>query len=147
MPAAMFALFASLLLPLTSLSAQQPPPVHPGARVRVSEECRKVWSFAMTPSSQQMEPPATPGQFMLVIPALFGGLAFGVPGAVAGGVIGDAVTDSIAGLFEGSVADWLRGRGFDESREAVTTSLGKMSGCPLGSGVVLSVALIAGIRI
>ena len=84
---------------------------------------------------------------LLTIPALAGGLAYGVPGAVAGGVIGDAITDSIAGLFEGAVAEWLRARGYDESREAVTTSLGKMAGCLFGSGLVLSVALAAGIAL
>ncbi len=83
---------------------------------------------------------------LLVIPALWGGLAFGVAGAIAGGVIGDALTDAIAGFFEGSIAEWLRGKGIEESREALTSSLGKMSGCLLGAGLVLSLALAAGIR-
>ena len=82
---------------------------------------------------------------LLVIPALWGGIAFGVAGAIAGGVIGDALTDAIAGFFEGSIAEWLRERGIEESREAVTTALGKMSGCLLGAGMVLSVALLLGI--
>lgn len=84
---------------------------------------------------------------LLAIPALLGGITFGVPGAVAGGVVGDAVTDAVAGLFEGSVAEWLRARGFDESREAVTTALGKMSGCLFGSGAVLSIALLMGVSL
>jgi hypothetical protein len=83
---------------------------------------------------------------LLTIPALWGGIRFGVAGAIAGGVIGDAITDAIAGFFEGSIAEWLRKRGFEESREAVTTSLGKMAGCLLGSGVVLSFALLMGIK-
>ncbi len=83
---------------------------------------------------------------LLVIPALWGGMAFGVAGAIAGGVIGDALTDAVAGFFEGGVAEWLRGKGIEESREAVTSSLGKMSGCLLGAGLVLSLALAAGIR-
>lgn len=83
---------------------------------------------------------------LLVIPALWGGLVFGVAGAIAGGVIGDALTDAIAGFFEGSIAEWLRGKGIEESREALTSSLGKMSGCLLGAGMVLSLALAAGIR-
>jgi len=81
---------------------------------------------------------------LLVIPALWGGILFGVPGAIAGGVIGDALTDGIAGFFEGSIAEWLRRRGVEESREALTTALGKMSGCLIGSGVVLSLALAFG---
>ena len=83
---------------------------------------------------------------LLTIPALWGGISFGVAGAIAGGVIGDALTDSIAGFFEGSIAEWLREKGIVESREAVTTSLGKMAGCLFGSGAVLSIALIMGIK-
>ncbi|KPK60768.1 MAG: hypothetical protein AMS21_09340 [Gemmatimonas sp. SG8_38_2] len=82
---------------------------------------------------------------LLAIPALFGGIVFGIPGAIAGGVIGDSITDGVAGFFEGYIAERLRSRGFEESREAVTTSLGKMSGCLLGSGAVLSLAFLAGI--
>ncbi len=82
---------------------------------------------------------------LLTIPAIWGGLAFGVAGAIAGGVIGDALTDGIAGFFEGSIAEWLRARGIEESREPVTTALGKMAGCLLGSGLVLSLALMLGI--
>jgi len=82
---------------------------------------------------------------MLTIPALWGGIMFGVAGAIAGGIIGDALTDSIAGFFEGSIAEWLRGKGIEESREAITTALGKMSGCLFGSGAVLTIALLIGI--
>jgi len=83
---------------------------------------------------------------LLTIPALWGGILFGVTGAIVGGVIGDALTDGIAGFFEGGIAQWLRKKGIEESREPVTTGLGKMAGCLLGSGIVLSVALVAGIK-
>ncbi len=83
---------------------------------------------------------------MLTIPALWGGILFGVAGAIAGGVIGDSLTDAIAGFFEGGIAEWLQERGIVESREAVTTSLGKMAGCLFGSGVVLTIALLVGIE-
>lgn len=83
---------------------------------------------------------------LLTIPALWGGVVFGVAGAVAGGVVGDALTDSVAGFFEGSIAQWLRDRGIEESREPISTALGKMSGCLLGSGIVLSLAWLAGIE-
>ena len=83
---------------------------------------------------------------LLTIPSLWGGILFGVAGAIAGGIIGDAITDAIAGFFEGSIAEWLRKRGIEESREALTTSLGKMAGCFLGGGVVLTVALFIGIK-
>ena len=82
---------------------------------------------------------------LLTIPALWGGILYGVAGAIAGGIIGDAITDAIAGFFEGSIAEWLRKKGIEESREAITTSLGKMTGCLLGSGIVLTVALFIGI--
>jgi len=83
---------------------------------------------------------------MLVVPALWGGILYGVPGAIAGGVIGDALTDAIAGFFEGSVAKWLRENGVEESREPITTALGKMGGCLFGAGSTLSVALIFGVQ-
>ena len=83
---------------------------------------------------------------LLTIPALWGGILFGVAGAIAGGIIGDAVTDAIAGFFEGSIAEWLRKKGIEESREAVTTAFGKMTGCLFGSGLVLTLALIIGIQ-
>jgi len=82
---------------------------------------------------------------LLTIPALWGGVLFGVAGAIAGGVVGDALTDGIAGFFEGGIAEWLREQGIEESREPVTTSLGKMAGCLVGSGLVLSIALLLGI--
>jgi hypothetical protein len=84
---------------------------------------------------------------LLVIPALAGGLTFGVAGAIAGSVIGDALTDAVAGFFEGAMAEWLRAHGFEESRETVTTALGKMAGCLLGSGLVLTLALLLGIEL
>jgi len=83
---------------------------------------------------------------LLTIPALWGGAVFGVAGAIAGGVIGDALTDAVAGFFEGGVAQWLRAKGIEASREPLSTALGKMAGCLLGSGLVLSVALSLGIR-
>lgn len=81
---------------------------------------------------------------LLTIPALWGGHLFGVAGAIAGGVVGDALTDAIAGFFEGGIAEWLRAKGIEESREAVTCALGKMAGCLLGSGIVLSIAMVLG---
>lgn len=84
---------------------------------------------------------------MLTIPALWGGTMYGVAGAIAGGIVGDALTDAIAGFFEGSIAQWLREKGIEESREPVTTALGKMTGCLVGSGIVLTIALIIGIQL
>ncbi len=82
---------------------------------------------------------------LLAIPALWGGMHFGVGGAIAGGLIGDALSDGIAGFFEGGIAESLRRRGIEEAREPVTASLGKMAGSLLGGGLVLTVALLFGI--
>lgn len=82
---------------------------------------------------------------LLAIPAVWGGITFGIAGAIAGTVVGDAITDGVAGFFEGHIAAWLRARGFGESREAVVTSLGKMAGCLLGAGLVLTAAWLIGI--
>jgi hypothetical protein len=76
---------------------------------------------------------------LLVIPATLGGVHFGAVGVLAGAVIGDAITDAIAGFFEGGIARWLRSKGIVESRDPITTSFGKMAGCLLGAGIVLSV--------
>lgn len=84
---------------------------------------------------------------LLAVPILAGGLSFGMVGAIVGGVIGDALTDATAGFFEGGIAEWLRTHGYIESREMVTTSLGKMAGCLLGSGIVLTVAILFGINL
>jgi hypothetical protein len=84
---------------------------------------------------------------LLAVLAVWGGVTFGVAGAIAGGVAGDAVTDGIAGLFEGGIAKWLRGKGIDESREPVTTALGKMAGCLFGSGLAVTLALLFGVQV
>ena len=84
---------------------------------------------------------------LLAVFALGGGVWFGVAGAIAGSAIGDALTDIIAGFFEGGVAQWLRKRGIEEAREPVTTALGKMAGCLFGSGLVLTVAFISGLKV
>lgn len=82
---------------------------------------------------------------LLTIPALTGGIYYGVAGAIAGGIIGDSLTDGIAGFFEGSLSEWLRKKGIEESREGLTTSLGKMAGCLFGSGIILTIALLFGV--
>jgi len=81
---------------------------------------------------------------LLAVPALLGGMQFGAIGALAGAVIGDAITDSIAGFFEGGIARWLRSKGIEEARDPITSSLGKMAGCLLGAGIVLTV--ISGVQ-
>lgn len=84
---------------------------------------------------------------LLAIPAVWGGAFFGVAGAIAGTIIGDAITDGIAGFFEGSISEALEKKGIQAAREPITTSLGKMAGCLLGSGIVLTFLFLIGIKI
>jgi hypothetical protein len=54
--------------------------------------------------------------------------------------VGDAITDGISGLFEGKMAEWLRKHNIEEARTPLSSSMGKMSGCLLGVGIVLTAA-------
>ena len=77
---------------------------------------------------------------ILAVLAIFGGHFAGVAGAIIGGVVGNAITDGIAGIFEGHMAEKLRLRLVPEERTMLRSAVGKMAGCLLGAGVVLIVA-------
>ena len=77
---------------------------------------------------------------VLVVVALIGAQLAGVFGAIAGGVVGNALTDGIAGLFEGYTAERARRNRISEQRTAIGSALGKMAGCLLGAGAVLMVS-------
>ena len=57
-----------------------------------------------------------------------------------GGLIGDSITNSLAGIFEGSASEYLRKRGIEEARTPVSASMGKMSGSLIGAGITLTLA-------
>ena len=76
----------------------------------------------------------------LGLAALIGANFAGVLGAIVGGAVGDSITDGYAGLFEGKMAEYLRKHGIDEARTSLSASMGKMSGCLLGVGIVLTLA-------
>lgn len=76
---------------------------------------------------------------ILAVLAIFGGYFAGVTGAIIGGVVGNALTDGIAGIFEGQMAEKLRERFVPEERTMLKSAVGKMAGCLLGAGVVLTV--------
>ena len=76
---------------------------------------------------------------ILAVMAIFGGEIGGVMGAVIGGVVGNAVTDGIAGIFEGLIAETARAARISDKRTMLGSAVGKMSGCLLSAGVVLSV--------
>ena len=75
----------------------------------------------------------------LGVAALIGANFAGILGAVVGGAVGDSITDGFAGLFEGKVAEHLRKHGSEEARTPLSSSMGKMSGCLIGVGMVLTI--------
>jgi len=76
----------------------------------------------------------------LGVAALIGASFAGILGAIIGGAVGDSITDGYAGLFEGKMAEYLRRHGIDEARTPLSSSMGKMSGCLIGVGIVLTIA-------
>ena len=76
----------------------------------------------------------------LVIVAMIGAEFAGVLGAIVGSAVGDAITDGFAGVFEGRVAEYLRRHEIEEARTALSSSMGKMSGCLLGAGTMITIA-------
>lgn len=79
---------------------------------------------------------------ILAIMAVTGGELAGVAGAIIGGVVGNAVTDGIAGIFEGGFAEKLRAKNVDVKRTVMGSAIGKMAGCLLGAGIVMVFASI-----
>jgi hypothetical protein len=75
---------------------------------------------------------------LLTVGAVIGASGFGIIGALVGAAVADAITDGLAGFAEGGVAEWLRAKGFKESRTAMGSACGKMAGCLAGSGLMLS---------
>jgi hypothetical protein len=82
--------------------------------------------------------------FFLGIAALIGASFAGILGAIVGAAAGDAITDGFAGLWEGRAAQYLRKHGIKEARSPISASLGKMSGCFLGIGVLLTLVWTIG---
>jgi hypothetical protein len=72
--------------------------------------------------------------------AVFGGEIAGVAGAIIGGVVGNAITDGIAGIFEGYWAE----RTASDKRTILGSAVGKMAGCLLGAGAVLVLSGLLG---
>jgi hypothetical protein len=77
---------------------------------------------------------------ILAILSIFGGHFAGVTGAILGGVVGNAITDGIAGIFEGHYAEKLRLKQVSEERTMLKSAIGKMAGCLFGAGIVLIAA-------
>ena len=75
----------------------------------------------------------------LVLAIIIGGKFGGVPGAIIGGVAGNTITDAIGGMFEGYVSERITKGKFERKRTALSSSLGKMTGCLFGAGIVLTI--------
>ena len=58
--------------------------------------------------------------------------------AILGGVVGNAVTDGIAGIFEGHYAEKLRAQSAPEERTMLKSAVGKMAGCLFGAGIAFA---------
>jgi hypothetical protein len=73
----------------------------------------------------------------LVVFIYIGATFAGIFGAVVSAVICDAITDSLGGAFEGKIDELLRKRSIDTTRMLFSSSIGKLSGCLIGGGIVL----------
>jgi|TARA_Y100000310_G_C20694343_1_gene824419 hypothetical protein len=74
---------------------------------------------------------------VLIFAAVLGGIYAGVIGAIIGGAVGNTITDGLGGLFEGHIAQNQRKYKIDNLRTALSTMLGKMTGCLFGAGIGL----------
>lgn len=79
----------------------------------------------------------------LVIGALIGADFAGVLGAIIGGAAVNAITDGLAGIFEGWTAEYLRKHKIKEKRTALGSALGKMVGCLFGAGIIFIIVWTA----
>jgi len=77
---------------------------------------------------------------ILAIFALSGAELFGILGAIVGGLVGNAITDGIAGIFEGYGWQKVNKLKIKDKRTALTVAIGKLAGCLLGGGFVLTIA-------
>lgn len=79
---------------------------------------------------------------IMVFAVIIGGSFGGIPGAIIGGVAGNTITDGIGGLFEGYVSERLTKGKFERKRTALSSSLGKMTGCMFGAGFSLTIVYL-----
>ena len=76
---------------------------------------------------------------ILAVFALSGAELFGILGAIVGSLVGNAVTDGIAGIFEGYEWQKTKKLNIKDNRTALTVAIGKLSGCLFGGGIVLTI--------
>jgi len=76
----------------------------------------------------------------LAIFALSGAELFGISGAIVGGLVGNAITDGFAGIFEGYEWQKIKKLKIKDKRTALTVAIGKLAGCLFSGGIVLTIA-------
>ncbi len=76
---------------------------------------------------------------LLAIFALAGAEFFGILGAIVGSLVGNAVTDGFAGIFEGYEWQKITKTKIKDKRTALTVAVGKLAGCLFGAGVILTI--------
>mgnify|MGYP001575200722 CR=1 FL=1 len=77
---------------------------------------------------------------ILAIFALSGAELFGILGAIVGGLVGNSITDGLAGLFEGYEWQKIDKLKIKPRRTVLTVAIGKFAGCLLGGGFALTIA-------
>ncbi|MBS3113429.1 hypothetical protein J4418_05085 [Candidatus Woesearchaeota archaeon] len=76
----------------------------------------------------------------LAIFVLSGAELFGIFGAIVGGLVGNAITDGFAGIFEGYEWQKIKKLKIKDKRTALTVAIGKLAGSLFGGGIVLIIA-------
>ncbi len=79
----------------------------------------------------------------LAIGAVIGADFAGVLGAIIGAAAVNAITDGLAGIFEGWTSEYLRKHKIQEKRTALGSALGKMAGCLFGAGIIFIIVWTA----
>lgn len=74
---------------------------------------------------------------ILAVFIILGADIFGLLGAVVGGVVGNAVTDGFAGIFEGHAWQLLAKHKIKDKRTSLSVAIGKLAGCLFGAGIIL----------
>ncbi|MDD5650146.1 MAG: hypothetical protein PHF86_07000 [Candidatus Nanoarchaeia archaeon] len=76
---------------------------------------------------------------ILIIAAIIGADFAGILGAIVGGASANAITDGFAGIFEGWTAQYLIKHKIKDKRTALSASIGKMTGCFFGAGIIMTI--------
>ena len=76
---------------------------------------------------------------VLAIFIIAGWEIFGILGAIIGGLVGNSITDGLAGIFEGYEWEKLEKSKIRHDRSILSVAVGKLAGCLIGAGLVLTI--------